>query len=158
MIVSFDLDDTLFVNPNIFKVEKALKFPYSIIYRERLRLGTIELLSKIKKHKIDLWIYTTSFRSERYIKSLFKHYGIKIDNIINGERHNKEVQKNKKDIMPLKYPSKYRIDLHIDDDISVVKSGDIYGFKVYWLKDNSTNWVENIWDTIENIIDREQKI
>ncbi len=64
-------------------------------------------------------MYTTSFRSEQYIRGLFRCYGIKFDNIVNGARHAREVQAGHTEAMPSKYPSKYRIDLHIDDDRSV---------------------------------------
>ena len=43
MIVSFDLDDTLFVSSQDFKTEKELIFPLKMIYKERLRSGTIDL-------------------------------------------------------------------------------------------------------------------
>ena len=36
MIVSFDLDDTLYVSPNEFKTEKELAFPWNKIYKEML--------------------------------------------------------------------------------------------------------------------------
>lgn len=151
MIVSFDLDDTLFVDPHKFDTEPPLRFPYKFFYKERLRLGTIQLLSKIRKNDISLWVYTTSFRSEKYIKSLFRCYGIKIDNVINGERHQKEVQGNKLQAMPSKYPSKYRIDLHIDDDVSVYQNGIRYGFKVFLIKNEDIDWVNNIWNEIERM-------
>ncbi len=151
MIVSFDLDDTLFVNPDRVQTENALKFPYRLIYKERLRLGTIELLLKIRENGIKLWIYTTSFRSERYIKSLFMCYGVEIDCVINGERHQKEVQGNRSEPLPSKYPSKYRIDLHIDDDKSVAENGRIYGFRVYLLKNDDQDWIINIWKEIKRI-------
>ena len=44
MIVSFDLDDTLFVSPLEFETEKVLKFPWKMIYKEKLCFGTTELL------------------------------------------------------------------------------------------------------------------
>ena len=150
MIVSFDLEDTLFVDPDSIETEKPLKFPYRLIYKERLRLGTIELLLKIRKHGIKLYVYTTSFRSEKYIKSLFKCYGVKIDCVINGERHH-EVQGSKIEPLPSKYPSKYRINLHIDDDITVAQNGRVYGFKVFILKNNDVNWVSNVWNEIERL-------
>ena len=128
MIVTFDLDDTLFVSPNNFETESKLKFPWNRIYKERLRLGTIALIRDLHALDIQVWIYTTSFRSERYIRALFHHYGINLDYVINGTRHMKEVQGNKTQPMPSKYPSKYRIDLHIDDDISVLQNGKMYGF------------------------------
>lgn len=151
MIVSFDLDDTLFIDSNKVEAEKALKFPYNLIYKERLRLGTIELLLKIRKSGIKLWIYTTSFRSKRYIKTLFRHYGIIIDEVINGERHRNEVQGNKTEPMPSKYPAKYRINLHIDDDVSVAENGKLYGFNVYLLKNDTPSWTTNIWNQIVRI-------
>lgn len=151
MIVSFDLDDTLFVSPEKFKTENALKFPYNKIYKERLRLGTVELLNYIKSKDIQLWIYTTSFRSERYIRGLFKHYGIQLDFIVNGERHAKEVQSGKTDAMPSKYPCKYRIALHIDDDISVAQNGKTYGFKVFLVGEQDDEWVEKIKNEIDKI-------
>jgi len=126
MRVSFDLDDTLFVSPDKFKTEKELLFPFNKIFKERLRYGTISLLNYIKKQEIELWIYTTSFRSENYIKNLFRCYHLKIDSIVNGQRHADEIQDNKLEIMPSKCPNKYHIDLHIDDDISVAQNGKIY--------------------------------
>ncbi|MDE7104466.1 MAG: HAD family hydrolase [Ruminococcus sp.] len=151
MIISFDLDETLFVNPEKILTENPLVFPLCRIYRDRLRAGTVELMTWINKSDIKLWIYTTSFRSERYIKSIFKHYGIRIDNIINGKRHAKEVQGNKKEIMPSKYPSKYHIDLHVDDEISVYQNGIAHGFRVYLLKENDTDWTDKLKSEINRI-------
>ena len=37
MIISFDLDDTLFVSEDKFDVEQPLPFPFNVIYKERLR-------------------------------------------------------------------------------------------------------------------------
>ncbi|MDE6665835.1 MAG: HAD family hydrolase [Ruminococcus sp.] len=144
MIVSFDLDETLFINPEKVPAENKLRFPLDRIYRDRLRKGTLELLQWINNSGIKLWIYTTSCRSERYIKNIFRHYGVKIDNIINGKRHAEEVQKNNTEILPSKYPSKYHIDLHVDDEISVYQNGISYGFRVYLLKENDIDWINNI--------------
>lgn len=52
MRVSFDLDDTLFVDPEKFRTERALVFPLSRIFRERLRLGTIGLFKYLAEHNI----------------------------------------------------------------------------------------------------------
>jgi hypothetical protein len=106
---------------------------------------------KILNNGIKLWIYTTSFRSEKYIKSLFKHYGIKIDSVINGARHEREVQGDRFEVMPSKYPSKYRIDLHVDDDESVVQNGRLYGFRVYLINNDDADWTLNLWKEIEKI-------
>jgi hypothetical protein len=151
VIISFDLDDTLFVDPDAVKTEKGLTFPSNLKFREKLRFGTIDLLKRMKNEDIKIWIYITSFRSEKYIKSSFKCYGIKIDEVINGERHNKDVQGYRKEPLPSKYPSKYRIDLHVDDDISVYQNGQIYGFKVFILKNDDLNWSNRLWEEIKKI-------
>lgn len=151
MKVSFDLDDTIFVSPEKFKTEKELKFPLNKIFKDRLRYGTISLFNYIKRQKIELWIYTTSFRSEKYIRNLFRCYGLKIDAVVNGYRHAEEVQGNKTEPMPSKCPSKYRIDLHIDDDISVEQNGKIYGFEVFIIGQQDNEWDKKIIQKIEKI-------
>ena len=150
--VSFDLDDTLFVSPENFKTEEKLKFPFDKIYKERLRLGTIDLMRWIQDKGIELWVYTTSFRSERYIRGLFRCYGIKLNSVVNGARHAKEVQADKREAMPSKFPAKYRIALHIDDDISVLQNGRTYGFKVFLIGGQDDQWTEKIQNEIEKIV------
>lgn len=151
MRVSFDLDDTLFVDSAKFSTEKALPFPFRIMYRERLRLGTKALFNYLKENNIEAWVYTTSFRSERYIRGLFGLYGIRLCEVVNGERHAREVQKNSGEALPSKYPGKYRIALHIDDDISVKQNGDTYGFRVLIVGEEDGQWVEKIIKRIEEI-------
>ncbi len=68
-----------------------------------------------------------------------------------GERHAREVQGSKGEAMPSKYPGKYRIDLHIDDDISVAQNGRIYGFKVFIIGEQDDAWVEKIIKEVERI-------
>ncbi len=144
MIVSFDLDDTLFVSPLTHETEKELSFPFNRLYKERLRKGTISLIHTLQSQGNKAYVYTTSYRSERYIKNLFHHYGIQFDRIINGATHEKEVQGRKSEAMPSKYPSRYRIDLHIDDDISVLQNGKIYGFRVFLIGGQDDAWTEKI--------------
>ena len=127
------------------------------IYKERLRAGTVELMNYIQSEGIELWIYTTSFRSERYIRGLFRCYGIKPDQVVNGQRHADEVQKGHAEGMPSKYPSKYRIDLHIDDDISVAQNGRTYGFRVFTVGEQDDEWAEKIKAEIAKIRNRNEK-
>lgn len=151
MIVSFDLDDTLFVSETEFEVEPELRFPKNLIYKERLRKGTVELMHYIRDNGIALWIYTTSFRSERYIRGLFRAYGVKIDSVVNGERHAREVQADHAESLPSKYPSKYHIDLHVDDDVSVAQNGSVYGFNVFLIGGQDSEWVDKMKARIEKI-------
>jgi len=144
MRVSFDLDEVLFVSPETHKTEPALPFPLNRIFKERLRLGTPELINRLQDMGYEVWIYTSSFRSIRYIKMLFFFYGVKFDDIVNGSRHLKEVQRNRKEILPQKLPNRYRISLHIDDESIVCSMGRQYGYNTYQLDAEDDSWKEKI--------------
>ncbi len=144
MRVSFDLDEVLFVYPKTHKTEPELKFPFNKIFKERLRLGTPDLINSLQKLGYEVWVYTSSFRSERYIKWLFKLYGVKFDGIINAQRHLKEVQKNSSYILPQKVPNRYHISLHIDDESIICTQGKNYGYEAYQLDAPDDEWKEKI--------------
>ncbi len=151
MRVSFDLDEVLFVNPATHLTEPALPFPLRNLYKERLRLGTPELIRSLQKMGYEVWVYTSSFRSEGYIRRLFRCYGVRFDGIINGTRHLNEVQKGHSETLPQKMPSHYRISLHIDDESVVCSMGRQYGFNVYQLDAQDDQWKEKIIERAEEI-------
>ena len=144
MRVSFDLDEVLFVSPKTHKTEPPLPFPLSRIFRERLRLGAPELIRSLQASGYQVWIYTSSFRSERYIRRLFRLYGAKLDGIVNAERHLREVQGNRRERLPQKLPSRYRISLHVDDETVIASWGREYGFHTYLLNAQDDDWKEKI--------------
>ncbi len=144
MRVSFDLDEVLFVSPNTHKTEQKLLFPLNMIFIERLRLGTPSLIKELQELGYEVWVYTSSFRSERYIRTLFLLYGVKFDGIVNGNRHLNEVQKNSSTILPQKIPSRYRISLHVDDEEVICSWGREYGFDTYKLEAQDDDWKDKI--------------
>ena len=144
MRISFDLDDTLILTGDGCLYEAPIKFPYSLFYKEQLRRGTINLCNQLTALGYEVCVYTTSERSERYIKKLFSLYGIKLKIIINQKKHLEVVQGKRKEIMPSKFPSRFGIDLHIDDDISVKQNGMQYGFKVLIINKSDEIWYEKV--------------
>lgn len=151
MRVSFDLDEVLFVSPRTHKTEPALLFPLNRIFRERLRQGTPDLVNTLQKMGYEVWVYTSSFRSDRYIRWLFRCYGVRFDGIVNGTRHLKEVQRNQKTVLPQKLPNRYRISLHIDDEEAICSSAGQYGFRAYRLDGEDGEWKEKIIEYAERI-------
>lgn len=151
MRVSFDLDEVLFVCPDTHKTEPELHWPYNKIYKERLRLGTPELINELQKEGFEVWVYTSSFRTVRYIKSLFGHYNVHFDQIINAQRHLDEVQAGHSEILPQKLPNRYHISLHIDDEAIVATYGKTYGFNVFQLEAQDDQWKEKILARIAEI-------
>ena len=144
MRVSFDLDEVLFVSPKTHKTEPPLRFPLDRIYRERLRLGTPRLIHELQRLGYEVWVSTSSFRSDKYIRNLFRHYGIRFDGIVNGNRHMKEVQRNSSTTLPQKMPSRYRISLHVDDEEVICTAAGQFGFRAYQLNAQDDEWVEKI--------------
>ena len=151
MRVSFDLDEVLFVSPKTHKTEPPPRFPLNRIYQERLRLGTPEVVRTLQKMGFEVWVYTSSFRSERYISSLFRCYGVHFDGIVNGNRHLREVQRDNKTVLPQKLPNRYRISLHIDDEEVICSLGPQYGFKTYQLNAQDDEWKEKIIEKAEHV-------
>ena len=151
MRVSFDLDEVLFVSPDTHKTEPALPFPFRLKYRERLRLGTPELINRLQALGYEVWVYTSSFRSEGYIRGLFRHYRVRFDGIVNGDRHNREVQRKQQSQLPQKMPTRYRISLHIDDEEVICSSAGQYGFRAYQLNAEDDEWKEKIIAEAERI-------
>ena len=151
MRVSFDLDEVLFVPPETHKTEPKLPFPLDRIYKERLRLGTPELINELQKLGYEVWVYTSSYRTEGYIRRLFMHYGVRFDGIINAPRHLKEVQAGHSYILPQKLPNRYKISLHVDDEEVICTSGREYGFRTYRLDAQDDDWKEKIIRRAEEI-------
>ncbi len=144
MRVSFDLDEVLFVSPKTHQTEPEPRYPFNRIFQERLRKGTPELINTLQKLGYEVWVYTSSFRSEKYIRRLFRLYGVRFDGIVNGNRHLKEVQRDNKTILPQKIPSRYRISLHIDDEAIIASWGREFGFQTYLLDAEDAEWKEKI--------------
>ncbi len=157
MRVSFDLDEVLFVSPLDHKTEKELPFPWRSIFRERVRLGTPRLIRALQEDGFEVWVYTTSFRSETYIRQLFRLYGVRFDGIVNGQRHAKEVQGRKSEPQPNKLPSRYGISLHVDDESIVAVYGKMYGFDVFELNAQDDDWADKIIERARSIRRKEKE-
>jgi hypothetical protein len=143
MKISFDLDETLILSDPACACEQ-LPWYLRLLCREKLRHGTIALANELQKLGFEISIYTTSLRSEGYIRRLFRAHGIKLDQVINADRHALEVQGKRATILPSKMPSKYGIHLHIDDEIVVKQNGYQYGFSVLQIAPDDENWVSSV--------------
>ncbi len=144
MRISFDLDDTLILSHKYCLNELPVMFPFSLFYKESLRKGTVNLCKQLKGLDYEICVYTTSERSVHYIKKLFGLHGIRLKTIINQTIHQNIVQRDRREIMPSKVPSRFGIDLHIDDDISVKQNGMQYGFKVLIVNRDDIDWDKKV--------------
>ena len=144
MRVSFDLDDVLFVSPDRFETEPPPHAPFDLIFKERLRKGTVDLIHTLQNEGFEVWVYTSSFRSERYLRALFSRYRIHFDEIVNAQRHLREVQRDRPQILPQKMPGFYRISLHVDDEDVIHENGRRYGFRTICVREPDEHWAEKV--------------
>lgn len=144
MRISFDLDEVLFVSPDLYETEPPLRFPLNRLFPERLRKGTVKLINDLQAEGFEVWVYTSSFRAEIYIRNLFRHYGVRFDQIVNGDRHIKEVQGKRDRPLPQKMPNFYRISLHVDDEDVIHENGKIYGFHTFKVYEPDEHWAEKV--------------
>ena len=158
MIVSFDLDEVLFVDPAKLETEPPLKFPYNRLFPERLRKGTVQLIRNLQAQGFKVWVYTSSYRTETYIRSLFRLYHVQFDEIVNGKRHEREVQGDRARRLPMKLPSHYRIGLHIDDEQALIQNAREYGFRALRVCEPDPAWAEKVIQEALRIREMEEKL
>ena len=157
MRVSFDLDEVLFVSPKTHKTEPPPAFPFARLFPERLRLGTPRLINELQALGDEVWVYTSSYRTERYIKRLFRLYGVRFDGIVNAQRHLREVQGDRTTVLPQKLPNHYQISLHVDDEEVICTQARQNGFQAYQLNAQDDDWAEKILQRAKEISEREQR-
>ena len=151
MRISFDLDETLILSNPVYPCEPLLGFPLPFVYTERLRKGTIDLMKQLRANGHEVCIYTTSERPVPHIRKLFRRYGIHLTRVVNESVHMEKVQDGRSEIMPSKYPPKFGIDLHFDDDSTVQQNGKQYGFRVFVVDPVDEEWVPKVFAEVERV-------
>lgn len=144
MRVSFDVDDTLVCSACV-PTEQVVPRWRRLWYTEQLRKGTKSLMADLLARHCQLWVYTTSYRSPRYIRSWFKSFGIPIAGVVNQTRHEQVVGRQG----PSKYPPAFGIDLHVDDSEGVGMEGDRHGFAVVVVSPDDLDWVTRVLDAVD---------
>lgn len=148
MSVAFDLDEVLLVGENGFSAEPLTKRIGRKVIPERLRLGAVKAITELQSKGFDVWVYTASYQSEKYLNAMFNLYGVKVDGIINGIKRKKD---KKAEEMITKSLEKYTHRLHIDNNSLVctyVKDSD---FDQFDLEGDADNWADSIVSTLEKI-------
>lgn len=144
MRISFDIDDTLVCDPTV-PAEQFIPRWKQWWYPERLRRGTRDLMRELINRRHRIWIYTTSYRSTRYLGGWFDSFGIPISGVVNQQRHERVVGRQG----PSKYPPAFGIDLHIDDSEGVAEEGRRHHFNVLVVGPQDADWVVRVLKAIE---------
>lgn len=139
MRISFDIDDTLICDLSV-PTEQYVPRWRRWRYPERLRHGTRSLLAALVRRQCQIWLYTSSCRCPRYLKAWFASFGIRIEGVVNLERHQQIIGLRG----PSKFPPAFGIDLHIDDSPGVAMEGESHQFAVLVVKPDDPDWAEKV--------------
>jgi hypothetical protein len=144
MRISFDIDDTLVCSP-VVPTEQHLARWRRLWYAESLRLGTLSLMGELLQRRCQLWIYTTSYRSPRYLRGWFRCLGVPLTGVINQTQHERVVGRQG----PSKYPPAFGIDLHVDDSEGVGLEGHRHGFAVVVVSPQDPHWAARVLEAVD---------
>ena len=96
----------------------------------------------------NIWIYTSSVRTPFRIRLWLFLYGIRVDGIINDERHRLELARYAFSRLPSKFPPAFGIDLHVDDSEGVRMEAEEHGFGVVIVHPDDQHWAQKVLDTV----------
>ncbi len=142
MRIAFDIDGTLTPLGNGQFRSASLAFPTRLLFREPLREGTVALMRELQADGHDLWIYTSSLRSKRYLYLWLLCAGIRLGGVVNGTVHANALRGRA--ISPSKYPPAFGIDLLVDDSAGVEAEGDRLGFRVVTIDPDDVHWASKV--------------
>lgn len=144
MRISFDIDDTLVCDPSV-PTEQVVPHWRRWWYRERLRRGTRELMRALLQRRCQIWVYTTSFRSDAYLRGWFKSFGVPLRGVVNQSRHDQVVGRQG----PSKFPPAFGIDLHVDDSEGVGLEGERHRFAVVVVSPKDLEWTRRVLEAVD---------
>ena len=153
MRIAFDLDDTLIPStPDRFPVERPRSWLGRLFASESLRLGAPALLRGLAMRGCELWVYTTSLRQPRYIRRLFRWYGVRLGGAINQEVHHEWYRRQTGSLRCSKYPPAFGISLLVDDLEGVREEGEQFNFRVLVVRPDDLNWAEKVTAAVGKMI------
>jgi len=147
--ISFDIDDTLACHHGHVVAETS-RVP-AAIHRwlgEPLRVGTRALIRELRRRGCSIWIYTSSGRSPFYIRRWLLLHGIRVDGVVNNDRHRRGLVAHGLVNAPSKFPPAFGIDLHVDDSEGVRMEGEAHGFRVVVVHPDDEHWTQKVLDAV----------
>jgi hypothetical protein len=155
MRIAFDLDDTLIPShPELFAVERPRSILGRLFAQEHLRHGANDLFRSLRARRCDLWIYTTSLRSPRYIRALFRCYGVRLGGAINQDVHWNWFRRQLGGSRCSKFPPAFGIDLLVDDSEGVLIEGREFRFDVLHVLPSDAAWAAKVLAEVDRRLPR----
>ncbi|KRB11444.1 hypothetical protein ASD86_03250 [Lysobacter sp. Root690] len=142
MRIAFDIDGTLTpLGRGQFR-SSSLPLPMRLVFREPLREGAVALMRELQADGHEVWIYTSSLRSKRYLYLWLLCAGIRLGGVVNATAHANALRG--RPVGPSKYPPAFGIDLLVDDCAGVEAEGDRHGFRVVTVDPGDRYWASKV--------------
>ena len=109
--VTIDFDEVLF-SDTFQAANNKVKFPFNHIYKKNIRENTSYIVRELQRIGYDVWIYTGSYLSEKYLTGLFAINNCKVDGIVNGLNGKRNSKKMKEE-----FRSKYKQIIHVSNEM-----------------------------------------
>ncbi len=150
--LAFDLDGTLVPGggPLAPGVE-PLPMAAGLFLRERLRVGTRELLRDLHREGHEIWIYTSSLRPLAYLRWWFRLARVPVTDVVNHGRHRQAVAGLADP--PSKHPPSFGIDLLVDDSPGVAAEGLVHGFRVVEVDPDDPEWATVVREAVTRTVE-----
>ena len=142
--VTLDLDEVVFSTDDQDALEKKPGFPYSMIYKERIKLGIPALFHYCNTKGYDIWVYSANFYSPDYIQSFFRRYNSRVDGVVTGTAKKMGKDSAKKKEIESMVSKKYNETIHIDKDMLIRTDSLTKEFDEYPLSGSSADWSKEI--------------
>ncbi|MCF0134118.1 MAG: ParB N-terminal domain-containing protein [Blautia sp.] len=136
MCVSFDLDEVLLTDGKRVPAEDE-PLPVRLLQKKTLRKNCCALVRALQKAGFDVWIYTDSHHSEKYIRALFGHHHAKVSGIINCIKKNNYYN----EIRDL-FRTKYKYSLHIDNEGIIWVNTETKEYDIIEIQDQKEGWAK----------------
>ncbi len=148
--VTLDLDEVIFREKGDKWVENVptLKF---MKFDKKIKYGIPALFYYLSKNGYDIWVYSANYYSIDDIQRFFRHYDAHVDGIITGTTKNNKDYSERAARIQKKIEDKYKVTIHIDNDM-LVATGDVGAkFKKFDLDAAPDEWARKAIEIIGEI-------
>ena len=149
--VTLDLDEVIFCTDDEVPAEKKLSFPFSRMYKERIRRGSPAVMNFLSKMGYDIWVYTAQYYSYDYLRAFFRHYSVKLNGIVTGTARKTGnrggVLKKTEKLLE----GRYRETLHIDTSMVLRTFRGSREMEEYPIEAGPAEWSQAVISTVHDL-------
>lgn len=148
--VTLDLDEVIFREKGDKWVENVptLKF---MKFDKKIKYGIPALFYYLSKNGYDIWVYSANYYSIDDIQRFFRHYDAHVDGIITGTIKNNKDYSERAARIQKKIEDKYKVTIHIDNDMLVATGNVGAKFKKFDLDAAPDEWARKAIEIIGEI-------